>query len=102
VDNFLGKMDDGLAKTGWLAGEKFSIADIALIPYIARFNFLGISPFWADRPHLKAWFERVSARASFQKAIIDDVAPKRVSDMIANGNALSPRLLEIMHAARAA
>lgn len=102
VDKFLGQMDKALAKTGWLAGDAFSIADIALTPYVARFNFLGLSPFWTDRPHLKAWFERVSARPSFQKVIIDDVAPKRVADMIANGQQMSARLVELRSAAKAA
>ncbi|HRE43668.1 MAG TPA: glutathione S-transferase, partial [Terricaulis sp.] len=95
VDKFLGKMDEALAHTGWLAGDAYSIADIALAPYIARFNFLGLAPFWADRPNLLAWFERISARPSFRKAIIDDVAPKRVADLIANGAQMSERLLEL-------
>ncbi|HEX8902919.1 glutathione S-transferase family protein [Vitreimonas sp.] len=102
VDKFLGQMDAALAKTGWLAGDAYSIADIALTPYIARFNFLGLAPFWAERPYLRAWFDRVSARPSFQKVIIDDVAPKRVSDMIANGAQISPRLVELRSALKAA
>lgn len=101
VDKLLGHMDTALAKTGWLAGDAYSIADIALTPYIARFNFLGLAPFWAERPHLKAWFDRVSGRPSFQKVIIDEVAPKRVADMIANGAQMSPRLVELRNALKA-
>jgi len=101
IDAFLREMNEGLSTTGWLAGNAFSLADIALMPYLARFDFLGLSPFWADRPALTDWYARVRARPTFKKAIIDDVAPKRMSDMVANGRALSARLVELRDAAKA-
>lgn len=85
VDGFLGDMDRKLSETGWLAGPDYSLADIALMPYLARFDFLGMDAFWKDRPHLSDWMARVKARPCFQKVLIDDVAPARMSNLIAHG-----------------
>jgi glutathione S-transferase len=100
VDQFLGRMEAGLSQTGWLAGDAFSLADIALMPYLARFNFLGLEALWTDRPALSDWFARVQARPSFTKVTMDDVAPKRMSDLIAHGKAEAGRLSEMIAAAR--
>ena len=85
VDDFLGEMDAALARTPWLAGDAYSLADIALTPYLGRFGFLGMEGFWSDRPHLADWLSRVKARPSFQRVLIDDVAPKRMDDLIRHG-----------------
>ena len=46
----------------WLAGEQFSLADIAWMPNFHRFDLIGW-PF--DRyPHLSRWFAKASARDS--------------------------------------
>lgn len=92
VDGFLNDMDRSLSETGWLAGPDYSLADIALMPYLARFHFLGLDAFWADRPHLADWMVRVKSRPCFEKVLIDDVAPTRMSNLIAHGKENAARL----------
>src|SRR3546814_915552 len=94
-------MDHTLCSTGWLAGKAFSLADIAYMPYLARYDFLGLAPFWAECRALSDWFARVKGRPSFTKVNIDEVAPKRIAEMVANGRANSARLLEIRQSVRA-
>src|SRR3546814_5502844 len=49
IDQLFSDMDHTLCSTGWLAGKAFSLADIAYMPYLARYDFLGLAPFWAER-----------------------------------------------------
>ena len=59
-------LSDGRA---YLDGDDFSLADIAWMPNVHRFQLMDW-PF--DRtPHLMAWFERVSARASYREALLN-------------------------------
>jgi glutathione S-transferase len=62
-------MLDELCSDGrkWLAGDKFSLADIAWMPNFHRFDLLGW-PF--DRyPNLSRWFAAASARDSYRTAL---------------------------------
>ena len=65
-DSYLQKMEDTLAKQPWLAGDTYSLADIAMAPYVNRLAMLGMSEMWVGRrPLLTAWFERNKSRAEF-------------------------------------
>lgn len=62
----------------WMTGEDFTIADIAWTPNFHRMDLLR----WPlDRyPHLQAWFERVSARPSYESAL-ESWEPKPLFDI---------------------
>ena len=53
-------LNDRLSQTNFLAGEKYTIADIATFPWIARHNWhdIGLKKF----NHLKRWYEQISER----------------------------------------
>nr|WP_268794156.1 glutathione S-transferase family protein [Octadecabacter temperatus] len=53
----------------FLEGEHFTLSDIAWMPNVHRFRLMGW-PF-EEAKHLFAWFQRVSARESYQKALLD-------------------------------
>ena len=59
-----------LAENDWLAGDRFSLADIAVYPHLAQFGALGL----AVAPPVEAWLKRVAARPSVQ-AIAGDLFP---------------------------
>jgi len=62
-------MEEALGDGPWLAGESFSLADMALTPYLDRLNRLGLSPMWSRaRPRLADWFDRIRARPSYDLA----------------------------------
>jgi GST-like protein len=77
-----GVMDRRLAGSAYIAGDEYSIADIAIFPWLRNWKNQGIS--WEDFPHLKAWFDTIAARpavirgvevlASLRKPITDDKA----------------------------
>lgn len=62
-----GVMDRQLADHAYIAGRSYSIADIAIFPWLRSWQNQGIA--WADFPHLKAWFDRISARPAVQRGV---------------------------------
>jgi glutathione S-transferase len=87
-DKVLKEMDAALAHATWLNGDDFSLADIAIIPYVTRLDRLGLDGMWADRPNVARWFAAMKARPSFDSAITafgstayDDELKKRGIDV---------------------
>jgi glutathione S-transferase len=69
-DRYIGEMEQALAAAPWLAGESFSLADIAAVPYLNRALALGMDRLWVGRrPRVEDWFARVRARPSFETAV---------------------------------
>ena len=64
----LGVFEDQLGKSEYLAGDRFSIADISMGVF---YGFAGMIEkmaqvdFALDRPNLKRWYEQISKRPSF-------------------------------------
>ncbi len=62
-----GVMDKRLQTSKWMGGSSYSIADIAIFPWLRSWQNQGID--WADYPHLQAWFDKIAARPAVQKAV---------------------------------
>ena len=56
----LGVMEARLAKAGWLAGDAYSIADIALYAYTHRATLGGYD--LSAYPGVSSWLERVASQ----------------------------------------
>ena len=77
-----GVMDKRIAKSRYIGGAEYSIADIAIFPWLRSWKNQGID--WNDFPHLKGWFDEIAARpavvrgvevlASQRKPFVDDKA----------------------------
>jgi glutathione S-transferase len=48
----------------WLAGERFSLAEIAYAPYLARLRHLGFDVLFEHHPRAAEWAARVAERPS--------------------------------------
>ena len=57
----------------WLAGDNFSIADIAAVAHLSTIDYLGDVP-WAKYPEAKDWYVRIKSRPSF-RPILQDIYP---------------------------
>ena len=62
-----GVMDRQLERHEWIAGDEYSIADIAIFPWLRSWKNQGID--WADYPRLKAWFDRIAERPAVQRGV---------------------------------
>ncbi|NRF69868.1 glutathione S-transferase N-terminal domain-containing protein [Aquincola sp. S2] len=62
-----GVMDKRLARSKYLGGPEYSIADIAVFPWLRSWKNQGIE--WSDFPYLKGWFDEVSARPAVKRGV---------------------------------
>jgi GST-like protein len=60
-----GVMDKQLALHPYIAGKTYSIADIAIYPWLRSWKNQGID--WADYPRLKEWFDTISERPAVKR-----------------------------------
>ena len=62
-----GVMDKRLANSRYLGGTEYSIADIAVFPWLRSWKNQGID--WNDYPLLKGWFDEIAARPAVQRGV---------------------------------
>jgi GSH-dependent disulfide-bond oxidoreductase len=62
-----GVMDKRLQSSPWIAGDDYTIADIAIFPWLRSWKNQGID--WADYPRLKTWFDTIEARPAVQRGV---------------------------------
>ena len=83
LNKYLGEMEEALSRVPYLGGDVYSLVDAAVTPYVYRAEMLGLDQLWVDRrPQVAAWFERVRARPSFERAItgvLTDLDKERLS-----------------------
>ncbi|MCC7462979.1 MAG: glutathione S-transferase family protein [Gammaproteobacteria bacterium] len=65
------EMEATLSRQPWLAGAAFSLADIAITPFIERFqvNRLEALTDWSRRRAVGDWWRRITSRPSYEKGM---------------------------------
>jgi glutathione S-transferase len=68
----------------WLAGDHFSVADLAAAAHLSTLDYLGDVP-WDDHEPAKEWYARIKSRPSFRQLLSDHVPglppPKHYTDL---------------------
>jgi glutathione S-transferase len=64
-------MDQSLQSGSYLAGDSFSNADCAVIPYILRLDLLKLRGMWDRYPTVDDWWARMRERPSVKTAIFE-------------------------------
>lgn len=62
-----GVMDKRLARSRYLGGPQYSIADIAVFPWLRSWKNQGID--WNDYPNLKGWFDEIAGRPAVKRGV---------------------------------
>jgi GSH-dependent disulfide-bond oxidoreductase len=62
-----GVMDKQLEGRKFIAGQQYSVADVAIFPWLRSWENQGIE--WKDYPRLKDWFDRVGSRPAVQRGV---------------------------------
>ena len=62
-----GVIDTQLAQHKFIAGSQYSIADIAIFPWLRNWANQGVV--LGDYPHLKAWFDKIGERPAVQRGV---------------------------------
>jgi glutathione S-transferase len=68
-EKLLSWIEESARAGAYLAGEAYSLADAAVIPYIARLELLGLDKMWADRPGVTSWWRHVRNRPSTEETL---------------------------------
>lgn len=91
--SFLRKVEQSIEET-WLIGNRFTLADCALAPYIIRLDHLGAAPIWEKGrfPKVEAWLAALKARSSFKSAIADWASEPMLNLLRPSGDKLVPAL----------
>ena len=67
LEPILAYLEQNAPADGWLAGEQFSIADIAVASVLRTLGYVGFGPDAAKQPATATWYERVTARPAWQE-----------------------------------
>ena len=62
-----GVIDKRLGQSRYIAADEYTIADIAIFPWLRSWKNQGID--WTDYPHLKGWFDEIAARPAVQRGV---------------------------------
>jgi glutathione S-transferase len=96
------KMEKDLTTGGpWLIGSQLTLADMNMIPFVARMAYLDLLEVWvADRPATRQWWARVQTMPSFIVSIPEKVPAADFEAMKTFGSAIRPRVAERLEAYR--
>jgi GST-like protein len=62
-----GVLDARLKASTFVAGDEYTIADIAIFPWLRSWQNQGID--WVDFPYVKAWFDGIAERPAVQRGV---------------------------------
>jgi len=79
----------------WLIGAQLTLADVNMMPFVARMAYLDLLDVWvADRPATREWWARVETLPSFIASIPEKVPAADFDAMKTFGSAIRPRVAE--------
>src|SRR5215475_10495835 len=81
-------LDETLAEGGpWILGARPTLADINLMPYLARLDYLGLLGVWIDRrPRVRDWWARAAEWPSFKSGLSDLITDTEYIEMRTYGS----------------
>ena len=85
---FIVDMEAALAKSDWVVGGVFSLADCCLAPYFQTLYQFGWSEMYEQGyPRVTDWYRRIRGRSSYQQAVADDFPDDVISQLREKGEA---------------
>jgi glutathione S-transferase len=85
------------SKGPWILGPDPTFADVNLMPYAARLDYLGLLDLWIkDRPHVQAWWSSAREWPGFRSGLRDLVSEVEISEMRAHGPKIANDVAEII------
>jgi glutathione S-transferase len=95
-EKMFGEMEECLSDgRPWLVGSNFSLADINVIPFAARLDYLTILDVWIkERPLVAAWWQKAKGRPSFLGAIAKLLKEDQIGAMAASGNRIKSEIAD--------
>lgn len=97
-DSYLYKMESALRSCEWLVGNRFTMADIAMTPYVNRLAALSMDSLWKNGrlPRVEVWFDRVRSRPTFEPAFVHWMPADLAAEMRSNGTISWPQIRDLL------
>jgi len=97
-DGHIKRMNEELSKSRWLAGDEFSLADVAMLPYVMRLAMLSMSAMWENGrlPYVEKWLDACRKRESFSPALWKWLPESLAEDLRNNGRRSWPEVAAIL------
>jgi glutathione S-transferase len=86
-----GHLEDDLAASGgpWIFGSEPTLADINVMPFAARLDYLGLLDLWTgDRPRVQTWWRHAAAWPHFKSGLSDLISDLEFTEMRTHGPAI--------------
>lgn len=81
----------------WILGAEPTLADINLMPYVARLDYLGLLDVWtSDRRHGIAWWALAREWPSFKRGIYDRITKAEFAEMRIHGPKIRDELATLL------
>jgi glutathione S-transferase len=80
----------GTDASAWLLGTDLSLADINMMPFVARLSYLGLLD-------VQVWWRKVQERASFRSAVPGQLTSAELEAMATFGGRIADRVRERRH-----
>ncbi|MCP4301064.1 MAG: hypothetical protein GY783_10805, partial [Gammaproteobacteria bacterium] len=68
MQKIVARMEASLSQTDWLAGDSFSLADIAVATFIDRVEHLLLDFLWDGQPGVVDWIKRIKDRPAYHES----------------------------------
>jgi glutathione S-transferase len=79
----------------WLLGTDLSLADINMMPFVARLAYLGLLDVWiGERARVQAWWRKVQGLDSFRSAVPGQLTAGEIEAMATFGGKIAQRVRE--------
>jgi glutathione S-transferase len=80
-------LEQTLAEGGpWIVGARATLADINLMPFAARLDYLGLLDLWTgDRPHVSEWWAMAREWPSFKRGLSGLISEAEFTEMRSHG-----------------
>lgn len=100
-DYYLHEMENALQENLWLTGDRYTLADCALIPYVMRLEMLSMYPMWGNGrlPNIERWLQACKARSNFNPALWDWLPDSLRKDLNTHGAKSWPEVAAILEIA---
>jgi glutathione S-transferase len=91
-------LEETLSETGpWILGANPSLADINLMPLVARLDYLGLLEIWIEnRPHVRAWWGMAREWPSFKTGLRDLISEAELTEMRLHGPGIADDVAKIL------
>jgi ganglioside-induced differentiation-associated protein 1 len=93
-EKLFAKMSDALSGgSPWLLGRDLTLADINVVPFVARLAYLNLLSVWIDdRPDVMRWWERAQSLPTFKASVSDLLTANEFAAMHDSGTRIKDRI----------